>query len=57
MAELPIPSRQPLGPVLGLDEATHVPVFYSHTLYAQCTQPPGIHGCAWLMISCSFSSS
>lgn len=27
MAELPILSRQLLGPVLGLDEATHVPVF------------------------------
>ena len=27
MADLPILSRQPLGPVLGFDEAAHVPVF------------------------------
>ena len=45
MAELPILSRQPLGPVLGLDKAACVPVFWSLTRsHAQCIQLSGIRG-------------
>lgn len=44
-AELPILSGQPLGPVLGIDKAARVPVFWSLThSHAQCIQLSGIRG-------------